>query len=406
MASELCVVVAGHVCLDVIPSLPPGARDVAEIFRPGALVEVGKAAISTGGAVSNTGLALHRLGVRTRLMGKVGDDLWGQAILGILRDCDPDLVSGMIVVPGEATSYTVVLSPPGRDRIFLHAPGANDTFSLEDIPFDQVPAGGIFHFGYPPIMARMYRDGGDELAAVFRRAKEAGAVTSLDMAMPDPSAPAGKAPWRSILAKVLPYVDIFLPSAEEMLLMLEPETYRAVGEQAAARGEGFNRALTGELVSKVADGLLDMGAAVVGLKAGDQGLYLRTASRERLEPLRRRPDKAGAGIDPEAWASRELWVPCFSVEVAGTTGSGDATVAGFLAAVADGAEPEEAMEFAAAVGASSVEAPDATSGIPSAQAVRARMARGWSKRPLHVDLAGWKEQRGIWAGPKDRPRAL
>jgi len=35
--------------------------------------------------------------------------------------------------------------------------------------------------------------------------------------------------------------------------------------------------------------------------------------------------------DPEAWAGVELWAPCFKVAVAGTTGSGDATIAGFLA---------------------------------------------------------------------------
>ena len=34
--------------------------------------KIGPATLATGGAVSNTGIALRRLGVRTRLMGKVG----------------------------------------------------------------------------------------------------------------------------------------------------------------------------------------------------------------------------------------------------------------------------------------------------------------------------------------------
>src|SRR5690606_16738276 len=143
-----------------------------------------------------------------------------------------ELVRGMIVVPGEATSYTVVLSPPGQDRIFLHAPGANNTFSAEDVPYERVPAGGIFHFGYPPLMARMYEDGGEGLASIFHRVKEAGAVTSLDMAMPDPKSPSGRADWRAILPRVLPHVDIFLPSVEEMLLMLRPAVFEELSRRA------------------------------------------------------------------------------------------------------------------------------------------------------------------------------
>ena len=66
------VVVAGHVCLDVIPVLSGPAG-----LEPGRLLEIGPAEMSTGGAVPNIGLSLHRLGVPVRLMGKVGDDLFG-----------------------------------------------------------------------------------------------------------------------------------------------------------------------------------------------------------------------------------------------------------------------------------------------------------------------------------------
>ena len=70
------VVVAGHVSLDVFPALRGSVT-----LEPGRLVEVGPAAFSTGGAVANTGLALHRLGVPVRLVGRVGADLFGRAVL-------------------------------------------------------------------------------------------------------------------------------------------------------------------------------------------------------------------------------------------------------------------------------------------------------------------------------------
>src|SRR5512143_2007130 len=151
------VVVAGHVCLDIIPALT-GPPDL----RPGRLVVIGPSSVSTGGPVGNVGLALHRLGVPVRLMGKIGDDMFGRAVLEFLRARDPQLAEGMIVAPGETTSYSVVINPPGLDRTFLHCPGANDTFGAGDLPLERLAGARILHFGYPPLMRRLYEDGGVE----------------------------------------------------------------------------------------------------------------------------------------------------------------------------------------------------------------------------------------------------
>ncbi len=52
-------VVAGHLCVDVIPQIPPIA-DPSNFLAPGRLTETGGMVLSTGGSVSNTGLALHK----------------------------------------------------------------------------------------------------------------------------------------------------------------------------------------------------------------------------------------------------------------------------------------------------------------------------------------------------------
>ena len=98
LAEPFDAVVAGHICLDVIPDLSvhPEFR-LEALLRPGHLVEIGPAAFSTGGPVSNTGLALHRLGIRTLLMGKVGNDLFGQAVRQIVASYDPHLAEGMVI---------------------------------------------------------------------------------------------------------------------------------------------------------------------------------------------------------------------------------------------------------------------------------------------------------------------
>ncbi len=94
------VIVAGHICLDIFPTF--AADETGEkVLMPGKLVDVGPALLALGGAVANTGLALHRLGVATRLMGKVGDDLFGRAILDLVRSSGEALAQGMQVAPGE-----------------------------------------------------------------------------------------------------------------------------------------------------------------------------------------------------------------------------------------------------------------------------------------------------------------
>jgi sugar/nucleoside kinase (ribokinase family) len=386
------IVVAGHICLDIIPSFGGGARSWSEILVPGKLVDVGAAVMATGGPVSNTGLALHRLGFPARLMGKVGDDLFGRAILEIVRGHDPGLAAGMLITRDAPSSYTIVINPPGVDRIFLHCPGANDTFGADDIPYDQLRGVRLFHFGYPPLMRRMYADGGVELATLLRRVKEIGVTTSLDMAKPDPASEAGRADWRGLLRRALPHVDVFLPSVDEILFMLDRERFDRLGQDLIARVDGG-------MLRELSDELLEMGAAIVALKLGEEGLYLRTTSQaDRVAAM-----GSCAPKDTGAWTNRELLSPCFQVTVVGTTGSGDCTIAGFLAGLADGLGPEETMTSAVAVGACNVEQADATSGIPTWDEVQTRIHARWERRASGLSLPGWRwdEERAIWRGPHD-----
>jgi len=386
------IVVAGHICLDIIPTFEGGESSLSELLVPGKLINVGAAVTATGGAVSNTGLALHRLGFAARLMGKVGDDLFGHAILEILRGCDPTLAEGMLIAKASPTSYTLVINPPGVDRMFLHCPGTNDTFGAEDVPYDELRGMKLFHFGYPPLMHRMYAHGGAELERLLRQVKELGVTTSLDMAKPDPASQAGKAQWQEILKQTLPYVDVFLPSVDEILFMLDRRRFDELGQE-------LMTGIDGALLSQLAEQLLAMGVAVVVLKLGAEGLYLRTTGKvERLENL----GSCHLG-DVAAWSRRELLSPCFEVEVVGTTGSGDCTIAGFLGGLASNLGPEQTMTSAVAVGACNVEKADATSGIPSWAQLQQRIRQNWKRRPTAVRLSGWKwdAQKEIWRGPSD-----
>lgn len=391
------IVVAGHTCLDFIPTFGGREESIDQLFVPGQLVEVGPAVATTGGAVPNTGLALHRLGRLTRLMGKVGDDFIGRAILDALRQDEPALADGMIVAQDEHSSYTVVINPPGVDRFFLHYPGPNDTFGADDVVYEQLDTACLFYFGYPPVMRRMYVNEGKELATLMRRAKERGVTTALDMTKPDPESEAGRAAWPVLLERVLPHVDVFLPSFDEIVYMLARERFDRMQDHYGPAGVAAGA--NGAVLAEVAERLLELGAAIVVLKLGDQGAYLRTTD----DPDRLAAAGRCAPSEPTEWLNRELLAPCFQVNVRGTTGAGDCTVAGFLAGVVEGFSAVGSITAAVAVGACGVEGMDAVSGVPSWSTVQARIGAGWNRLPVDLSLPGWdwNEAESVWVGPKD-----
>lgn len=366
MSEPYDIVVSGHICLDLIPDLSRVAPEA--VAAPGHLTETGALSVCTGGAVSNTGLALHRLGARVGLMGVVGDDAIGTMTRAFLERREPALSRLMRVRPGQGSSYSVVLAPQGRDRSFLHHPGPNATFGVDDVDFAAARDAKIFHLGYPPIMPRLIEGQGAELREIFERVKRGGVVTSMDMVVPDANAPSGRADWPAILAKTLPHVDVFLPSLEEALFMLRRAEYDAWrGEATRYVSRDFLHALTGELLA--------MGVAVAGVKLGELGLYLRTgdaAAIRRLDALE---------LDAGAWVSREYWQGAYQADVKGTTGAGDAAYAGFLAALLQGLPPQACLQWASAVGACSVETVDAVSGVRTWDETARRIEAGWSTLP-------------------------
>lgn len=142
------VVVAGHLCLDIIPRWELG--DLSSLI-PGSLLKMEEITFSTGGAVSNTGITLKRLGFDPILMARLGADYVGDITRRILED-EGISTETIITSPDVSSSYTVVISPPNTDRLFLHHPGANDTFSAYDVRLSGLKP-GLFHLGYPPLNA-------------------------------------------------------------------------------------------------------------------------------------------------------------------------------------------------------------------------------------------------------------
>lgn len=371
-------IAAGHICLDITPKFgagtgkPAAKPAVSDILVPGKIIEMDGVELSSGGSVANTGLALSLMGVQTELMGKIGTDSFATILKKIITDYGAG--DSLIQDPDSSTSYSVVLAPPGIDRIFLHDPGANNTFRAKDIDIDKIKQSRLFHFGYPPIMKSMFADGGRELVDLFKEAKQAGVTTSLDMALPDLNSEAGRLDWRPVLEALLPYVDIMLPSIEEIMLMLEREKYLNRLEELG--GRDFLEDLDMELAADLGHELLDLGATVAVIKCGEFGLFGFTKDRQTLEGM----GTASPAV-PASWAERELFSESYLVEdIKSTTGSGDNSIAGFLAALLRGRSFEEAVELACLAGANATRDYSAVGGTESFDAMEKARTAGPQKR--------------------------
>ena len=385
------MVAAGHLCLDLFPRFQTAIATgrIADVLRPGTLVNMGGMAFGTGGAVSNTGIAMKIFGCRVAFMAKVGEDPLAHITRAVIEKHGS--AEGLSVSPGSDSSYSVILAPPNIDRIFLHCPGANDQFTAADLNQAVLERARLFHFGYPTLMRSMFADGGEELARILRQARGAGLTVSLDTSLPDPTSPAGKADWRRIYEKALPYVDLFLPSIEETFYTLHPQEYLRRKEQAG--GQELIDHIRPEEYSRFAAEYLELGCAIAVIKAGHNGWYVRTGPRERIAGLGR-----AAPRDPAAWADRELWCPAFVVEkIASAAGSGDCSIAGFLAGLLKGHPIEECLKLANAAGAMNLRALDTLSGLPSWEELQ-EVSRRLPARELDFLQApwSWDERRKLW----------
>ena len=370
------VIAAGHICLDITPIFTGGKVDnLTDILAPGKLIQMGSVDVHTGGSVANTGLAMKLLGANVSLMGKIGRDALGEMVLNILEKYGAQ--DGMIISDEESTSYSVVLAIPGIDRIFLHNPGANNTFCASDIPDDALAEAALFHFGYPPLMASMYEAEGIQLTAMMKRVKAAGVATSLDLAAVDADSAAGRADWNNILRKVMPYIDFFVPSVEELCYMIDRERFRKWNERAAGRDITEILDIDRD-VRPLADKCMEYGAKILLIKCGVSGLYYRSASEDILQGIGRK-----AELDTGRLADREGFETSYVPDaVLSATGAGDTSIAAFLTAILEGNTLEESVRLAAATGASCVAAYDALSGLRSFEEIKQKIAAGWRKRDV------------------------
>ena len=394
---DLEIVAAGHTCLDLIPAFTiEGTVDkMTDVLVPGKMINMGECVVVGGGPVTNAGVSIRRLGVKTELIGKIGNDDFGKEILNWYEEHEGHF-KGIHMVDGESTSYTIAICIPGIDRFYLHHCGANDTFGYDDMDFDLVQRSKLALFGYPPWMRKLYTNTGAELTKILKKTKELGATTALDLSLPDVNSPAGQVDWKAILQDWVPRTDIMVPSAEEIFYFLYKDKFLEKKAKLGAKESVLDH-MTVKEISTLGSDLIEMGTAIAMVKCGHRGLYVRTAGQERLKKL-----GAAGCSDLENWANRELWFPVYQEEkFVGALGSGDSAIAGFLSAFVWDYSIESCLRYANAAGSMNVTVPDGLTWNKGFDDLTRRIKAGWKTKELKVDETGWKFERGFWVGPNN-----
>lgn len=245
---------------------------VEEFPVPGRDGLVDKVAFEIGGAVVNTAVLLDRLGVQTRLLGCVGEDLWAENILAGLRKTGIDTGS----IQKYSNSITginfTIVTPDGERTMFTHR-GANIQLAPENLKEEDFRSASLLHISGYALLETPQRD----------------------------------AVWRAVeLAKALG-VPISLDSGLEPV-MKNPDDFRRLFRELTIciSGPEEIRFLYGaDSPETAAESLVQAGIQLAAIKLGMNGSV-------------------------SAKEGEKLFIPCFQVKTVDSTGAGDSFSAGFL----------------------------------------------------------------------------
>jgi sugar/nucleoside kinase (ribokinase family) len=281
------VVTLGAHVLDIL------GRYVTHIPEGQGSVLLDEIRLAPAGSAAGTAVGLAKLGLEVATVGAVGNDALGDVLIRALNGFGVD-TTYVVRKPGVKTSASILPIRPNGDRPALHAIGANAVYSIDDVPWELIEGAAHLHLGGNDSMRGLGRDGA---AQILRRARDGGATTSMDILSE------GSPKLLAILKPCLPFVDWFMPNADQACKLTESDT----PEDAASR-------------------LLDLGVGGVVLTMGGDGCFMATA-RERM------------------------CLAAHDIAVVDTSGCGDAYCAGFICAMRLGWPPVECMKLGSAAAA-------------------------------------------------------
>ena len=301
------VVVLGSVNMDLVATM----RRMPEL---GETVAGDGFFTAGGGKGANQAVALARLGADVRMVGKVGDDDFGRALLDGLR-AEGINVRDVALDAAHSTGVAMILvDAAGQNRIAA-VYGANMACDERQLAAAKRAMDGA------DILMLQLETPPDISVAAAMHARSIGVRVVWD------PAPAAAMPDDGFAS-----ADILTPNEIEAAELTGIPVNDVQGARNAAKS------------------LLGKGVGVVVVKLGQQGVYA-------------------------ASADKDYFVPPFNVDMVDSVAAGDAFGAGLAVALAEGNNLDNALKFGAAAGALAVTKPGARDAMPYRADVESLLAQ-------------------------------
>jgi len=274
------ILVVGSLNADLVARAP-------RFPQPGETISGEDLRVIPGGKGANQAVAAARLGANVSLLGRVGNDNFGDFLLENLKQ---NRVDSSLVQRDDSSTGTaiIIVDSNGQNSIVLSA-GANGNVSIADV--DNIP-----FTNYQLLLLQLEIP----LPAVLRAAQRA--KENNDRVILNP------APAQQLPDELIALADYIIPNETELSLLTSQKIEDIPSAESAARD------------------LLRRGAKNVIVTLGSKGALLVNAETSKQ-------------------------IHTFKVEVVDTTAAGDAFIGGFATSLLENKSLEEAVRFGCACGA-------------------------------------------------------
>jgi ribokinase len=269
--------------------------------EPGETVTDAELSLFPGGKGANQAIAAARLGAEVMMLGRVGEDAFGQDLVKNLRDNGVD-TSCIKAIPDAPTGSAFITVTPDGENAIVVSPGANRRFGPQEVETASEDLRQAW------VLVAQLEVGVDAVETAARIAADNGGRFLLNLAPP-----------REVSDTLL--------RLSNPLVVNEHEARFLLGEDERDAEES-------------ARGLLELGSSSVVLTSGAAGAILATGELTRH-------------------------FPALEVEVVDTTGAGDAFVGALATRLAKGTPLEEAVPYAVLAGAVAVTREGAQGSLPT-----------------------------------------
>jgi len=284
--------------------------------KPGETLFADRYVMGLGGKGCNQAVAAAQLGAETLLVGRVGNDSFGQRALAAVTDFGLT-IKQVVVDPDSATGLAVISVNAAAENCITVISGANKQINPDDV---RQASTVVDRAAVLLLQMEIPLEAG--LVAADRVRQHGGKVIL------DPA----PAPEQGLAEHVLSRIDVITPNEMETAFLtgILPETPQQAAEAAA--------------------NLRSRGVALAVIKMGAKGVYFQQAENEEF-------------------------IPPFKVHSVDSVAAGDCFNGGLACALAEGKSAAQAVRFAAACGALATTKAGAATSAPALTDVVALLSR-------------------------------